>query len=273
MHIKNKKSPTLRFRLFSVKLIRSILGVLDVVTLGAIRNSKPDVLVFHRIVENGEVDESKLTVGKNRALHLMKNLCRHYDRFPWKCQKLIFTFDDGYIVPTQVLQFLRERRKKAIFFVNAGLLQELESEETPREYDDGPLFNLDPVQVMNWVELLEVKQLLPEIEVGDHNWFHVNLENHAIQDFIDGLLKSKSTFEAKGLLISSYAWPFGVMKPDQVPVLHQHNYQNLYLGSATKHLFLEPAIKKRITFRVQVDQENSSTLTVRGSFLLNRLLS
>jgi len=224
-----------------------------------------DTLVFHEIssdTKKKSKPSSMFSIDTHKALRVISKLSKNYRWLPWKKGKLQFTFDDGYRIPCSVLNLLEDSGHRTILFINASTVLQGRTPVGPGSRD----------KLMDQRYLFEILNKFGNLEVGDHNWEHKNLKSEANSSFRDGLIKTESIFSRHGLKVHSYAWPYGLMNPEQIPILLDFGYQELYLGSAVSYL-KNTSMSESVYFRTQVDKRNFRILTIRGSLLLNRILA
>ncbi len=130
-------------------------------------------------------------------------------RFDTKKINVLITFDDGYASWVDVaLPVLNERNKKAIFFVNSGLIEVSHDMEAQKKFVSDNLLLSTPRKTLSWND---VSQLHAEgYTIGGHSEGHKRLSelgDEALSADIEG--DKKCIEENVGTNIIMFAYPFG----------------------------------------------------------------
>jgi Polysaccharide deacetylase len=272
-----------------ISILKYFFGVIDACTKGKLRNSKPNIIVFHEVSNYLSPHSTKMGTGISevKAKYLLDRLLRKSTGNQLAINFMV-TFDDGYRIPDTILHLLRDSGTQVIFFINqstvldgiswdaidnyfkpAKLIRDLEDIMTKiAESKSHREFLTYQGDFMSIDELIALKNNFPRFLIGGHGAIHTDLKS--IEKSLYMELDSK--FELLSKLLAKdacFAWPYGSENNDLVTFLKKQGYRHFFLGSARS---LRTQNAKGIV-RTQIDSKCDTYLRVRGAMLLNRLLS
>ncbi len=134
------------------------------------------------------------------------------------------TFDDGYLDNClQALPLLQKYQCKATLYLVVDRFDRDWSMQRKKHHDEGELKREAKLSDQ------QVEKLLDSgcIELGSHSMTHANFLAMDSQSICRELLDSKKKLEERfGVLVSSFAYPFGLYEPEQVELVKRAGYSS-----------------------------------------------
>lgn len=274
----------------SKKLTIVVLGWIDMLSSARLFAKYESVLVFHEISDT----PCKLSVnyGTSTSTTLMNKLLNEYENGTWMSTlKLKFTFDDGFLVPFDILSRIEDLNIPTTFFVNAltidtGLdYQIVKKGWSPKErntfklsknearilltslkskYKESDLIYLQGGR-QNWSA---VKDLYRRgFTIGDHFLIHLDMQECSGEVIETYLEESAALFLKNNIVVEEFALPYGGGRKKQVWEILSFGFNRVYGGSAWNVIRSQSGCIPR----VQISEGYNNPLMLRGELLLNRL--
>ena len=287
--ILRERIPSSNFRSSLISILRLIFGIIDVCTKGRLKSSNSNIVIFHEVSNSMSPHSRNMGTGisEAKAKYLLGRLLHKSNsgQFPLNFE---VTFDDGYRIPDEILNLLRDSGTRVILFINPSTILDGVSWDAIHNYYKIPKVfpNLEQMMAkiseakldreflayqgdyMSIDELVALKIKFPKILFGGHGAIHTDLKFISERMYVN--LDSK--FEAVNTLLSKssyFAWPYGSENRDLVHHLKKQGYKHFFFGSARS---LRTQNTKGIV-RTQIDSMCDTYLQIRGAMLLNRLMS
>jgi peptidoglycan/xylan/chitin deacetylase (PgdA/CDA1 family) len=141
---------------------------------------------------------------------------------PHKC--FAITFDDGYADNLHVaLPLLQKYRCKATLYLVVDRFDRDWSVERKAHHNDGELMREPRLSDE------QVQAMLDSgcVELGSHSMTHANFLYLDLAATRRELAESRQALEARfGVPVKSFAWPFGLYRPEQVPLAQEAGYSS-----------------------------------------------
>lgn len=269
------------------KITLYIFGLVDKLTLGLIRRKARNVLVFHEVSKqpSGHSRAMETHVKTEDAITLLRNLINQLHRH--RLENLTVTFDDGYRIPNEILNLLRQEGIRTIFFLNASTI------EFGINWDALKSFRRDSLIIPSTeVEVLKVLSDLQRdfefleyqgtyftakdcinlsrssnFQLGEHIYLHESANKFGQKLAHNLLRRSQKIFSKLGTKPASFAWPYGEISYEYRIRLKEFGFSEIYGGALRKFQNTDyPDIA-----RVQVDLNTKTKYEIRGALFLNRI--
>lgn len=257
--------------------IKSVLGVVDLFTLGMIKRTIPNVIVFHEISDSpsyfSKKNHTNIKVRYARRIfnHFTKkriaNLGYHHN--------IIFTFDDGFLSTLPHIKHLCDINAKVVIFLNSNTVITGTSEDEKVFEGDlkasltNQLTFAKKSNFLNKEQIVSLHNDYPNLEIGDHLHKHLDCRSLSEQEFEGYLQTGRNFFNSFDVRPKSFAWPYGSENPLFYEILSRFGYEKVYKGG----LRMAQEIDLCHLPRAQAMQTPFPTLYIKGALLLNRLLS
>ena len=260
----------------TIDSMKAILGLIDILTLGKIRNCASNHLVFHEISDNpsqlSQMNSTTLDL-KSRDRILSHFLDRKFISSGY-LRNIYFTFDDGFRNTLSTIEALCARNIPVIVFLNAATILTGVNRDIERIYSSSKAswnsLSLNLLQGHYFTqEDIENLSHYKNVKFGDHLYEHVSARNIDEAKFKDYLSLSLQFFSDLRIEIDSFAWPYGDERVDFIESAKSKGIRKIYKGSLR---FPQKFDETRLP-RVQVSNRPLLILHTRGSLLLNRFLT
>ncbi|MDQ0783394.1 polysaccharide deacetylase family protein [Chryseobacterium sp. W4I1] len=173
-------------------------------TLGFLSTESVRILMYHKVLPEKEIPgKDSLTVSTENLETQLQYIKNNYNTLFFseleankkQTNKLILTFDDGYLNNRQYLIPLLEKyRLKATIFIPTGLIQNDTADES-----------------RNMMTFEEIRSLNPEfVEIALHSHSHSNYSQISLQEAENDLQENIRTLEEKQITFTKVlAYPYG----------------------------------------------------------------
>jgi len=253
------------------------LGLVDLFTLGMIKRTIPNAIVFH------EISDSPSYFSKKNHTNIEVGCARRiFNQFTKKRignlgyrQNIVFTFDDGFLSTLPYIEHLCKINAKVAIFLNSNTVITGTSEDEKEGHSEpkGLLNNKttfgEKSSFLNKVQIVSLHVNYPNLEISDHLHKHLDCRSLSEQEFEGYLQTSRNFFNSFDVRLKSFAWPYGSENTLFFEILSKFGFEKVYKGGLRSpqglDLFRLP--------RAQALQTPFPTLYIRGALLLNRLLS
>jgi peptidoglycan/xylan/chitin deacetylase (PgdA/CDA1 family) len=273
------------------KVFFLIFGAIDFMTQSRIFRTEESVLVFHE-VENNPCEIS-IRNGTNTHPTFLTKLLNKIEKKNWMSRlQVVFTFDDGFKLPTEILERLIQLDISLIFFVNVSTVEtgldhqtlstDLIKSKIGRQNNlslidsmnkiysgisDGNLFDeLQKAQGrrLGWSDIDKLKN--SGVSIGDHFFIHMELSSFTRESLESLIEESAEYFKRHNITTDYFSLPYGIGTRAETNLIFKSGFKKIYGGSARNVLLS----RTNCIPRVQISEKQSSLLNLRGELLLNR---
>ena len=236
----------------SKNILLFALGIIDILSMGKIRGSIPNILVFHDIVYKR--NSNKITKPNEVSFARANKLVQHLTSGNVFSRNIncVFTFDDSLKSIIDIIHKILSANGQVIIFINSDRIDKDNSKYLTRE---------------DLMELIGKKE--GSIEIGNHLYNHPDCRNISIIHFENLLKNDAKFFEELGVRSDKFAWPFGKANKTFISTLNSFGYFNIYVGEKKKKY----KYTRNEIARVQVSELRYSKFTIRGQLLIHRVLA
>ena len=118
---------------------------------------------------------------------------------------ITFSSDDGLKNNLRAAEILNEYNAKACFFINPGIIGEVDYDKIKRFCTE--TLDFPPVEFLNWDEIGQLQQWGHEI--GSHTMMHMNIATQAEQQISDDMHQTYRILSEKCGGVKHFAFPYG----------------------------------------------------------------